>query len=54
MPTPVPVDTLGHHQFHDAARSPDPALAVVTAYIRTYANLLLTSGVRAEGTLTPQ
>ena len=29
----------------------DLALAIVTADIRTYANLLLTIGVRAEGTL---
>ncbi|MGY4739117.1 RbsD/FucU domain-containing protein [Streptomyces sp. ATMOS53] len=48
---PVPVETLGRFAFYDAARSPDLALAVVTADIRTYANLLLTIGVRAEGTL---
>ncbi|MET8980044.1 RbsD/FucU domain-containing protein [Streptomyces sp. NPDC004539] len=49
---PVPVETLGRFAFYDAARSPDLALTVVTADIRTYANLLLTIGVRAEGTLT--
>ncbi|MFF4018654.1 hypothetical protein [Streptomyces sp. NPDC001843] len=38
----------------DAARSPDPAPAVVTAGIRTHDNLPLTIGVRAEGTLTPR
>lgn len=48
---PVPVDTLGRFEFYDAARSPDLALTIVTADIRTYANLLLTIGVRAEGTL---
>ncbi|MEU6352335.1 RbsD/FucU domain-containing protein [Streptomyces sp. NPDC047072] len=46
------VRTLGRFEFYDAARSPDLALAVVTADTRTYANLLLTIGVRAEGTLT--
>ncbi|MEW2395427.1 RbsD/FucU domain-containing protein [Streptomyces sp. NPDC046862] len=51
MLAPVPVGTLGRHEFYDAARSPDLALAIVTADIRTYANLLLTIGVRAEGTL---
>ncbi|MER6569051.1 RbsD/FucU domain-containing protein [Streptomyces sp. NPDC001093] len=51
---PLPVETLGRLEFYDAARSPDLALAVVTADIRTYANLLLTIGVRAEGTLTPR
>ncbi|MGW1913390.1 RbsD/FucU family protein [Streptomyces sp. NPDC002076] len=51
---PLPVEALGRFEFYDAARSPDLALAVVTADIRTYANLLLTIGVRAEGTLTPR
>ncbi|AVV47048.1 RbsD or FucU transport [Streptomyces sp. P3] len=49
---PAPVGTLGRFEFYDAARSPDLALAIVTADVRTYANLLLTIGVRAEGTLT--
>ncbi|MBE4741848.1 MULTISPECIES: RbsD/FucU domain-containing protein [Streptomyces] len=48
---PVPVTTLGRFEFYEAARSPDLALAVVTADIRTYANLLLTIGVRPEATL---
>ena len=52
MLAPLPVDTLGRFEFYDAARSPDLALAIVTADVRTYANLLLTIGVRAEGTLT--
>jgi L-fucose mutarotase len=51
-PAPVPVDTLGRFEFYDAARSPDLAPAIVTADTRTYANLLLTIGVRAEGTLS--
>ncbi|MGY5116163.1 RbsD/FucU family protein [Streptomyces sp. 900105755] len=51
---PVPVGTLDRFAFYDAARSPDLALAVVTGDTRTYANLLLTIGVRAEGTLTPR
>ncbi|MEW1648573.1 RbsD/FucU domain-containing protein [Streptomyces sp. NPDC091219] len=51
---PVPLGTLGRFAFYDAARSPDLALAVVTGDTRTYANLLLTIGVRAEGTLTPR
>ncbi|WP_435242006.1 RbsD/FucU domain-containing protein [Streptomyces cucumeris] len=48
----VPLTTLGRFEFYDAARSPDLALAIVTADIRTYANLLLTIGVRGrvEGT----
>ncbi|MEU9671554.1 RbsD/FucU domain-containing protein [Streptomyces bobili] len=48
----VPVEALGRLDFYDAARSPDLALTIVTADIRTYANLLLTIGVRPEGTLT--
>ncbi|WP_181806715.1 RbsD/FucU domain-containing protein [Streptomyces shenzhenensis] len=51
---PVPVTALDRFAFYEAARSPDLALAVVTADVRTYANLLLTIGVRAEGTLTPR
>ncbi|MFE5791358.1 RbsD/FucU domain-containing protein [Streptomyces sp. NPDC056503] len=49
----VPVETLGRFDFYDAARSPDLALTIVTADVRTYANLLLVIGVRPEGTLTP-
>jgi L-fucose mutarotase len=48
---PAPVETLGRFAFYDAARSRDLALVVVTADVRTYANLLLMIGVRAEGTL---
>lgn len=52
MLTPIPAEPLERFAFYDAARSPDLALAVVTADTRTYANLLLTIGVRAERTLT--
>jgi L-fucose mutarotase len=52
MLAPHPVETLGRFEFYDTARSPDLALAIVTADTRTYANILLTIGVRAEGTLT--
>jgi L-fucose mutarotase len=34
----VPVDTLGRIEFRDAARSPDPAPAIVTADPRTSTN----------------
>ncbi|MGW2278591.1 RbsD/FucU domain-containing protein [Streptomyces sp. NPDC001770] len=44
----VPVESLDRFAFYDAARSPDLALAIVTADTRTYANLLLTIGVRAD------
>jgi L-fucose mutarotase len=43
---PVPVEPLDRFAFYDAARGPDLALAVVTGDVRTYANLLLTIGVR--------
>jgi L-fucose mutarotase len=52
MLAPSRVDTLDRFAFYDAARSQDLALAIGTADIRTYANLLLTIGVRAERTLT--
>src|SRR5690606_8908171 len=45
---PRPVGSLDRLAFYEAARSPDLALAVVTADVRTYANLLLTIGVRAD------
>jgi L-fucose mutarotase len=48
---PVPVEPLDRFAFYEAARSDDLALAIVTGDVRTYANLLLTIGVRAEGTL---
>ena len=52
MLAPRPIEAVGRFEFYEAARSPDLALAIVTADIRTYANLLLTIGVRAERTLT--
>jgi L-fucose mutarotase len=42
----INVDRLDRWSFYEAARSPDVALAVVTGDVRTYANLLLTVGVR--------
>lgn len=45
---PRPVGSLDRLAFYETARSPDLALAVVTADVRTYANLLLTIGVRAD------
>lgn len=38
--------SLDRWSFYDAARSTDLAVVVVTADLRTYANLLLTVGVR--------
>ena len=51
---PTPLGTLDRFAFYDAARSPDLALTIATGDTRTYANLLLTIGVRAERTLTPR
>ncbi|CAN3977609.1 RbsD/FucU domain-containing protein [Kitasatospora purpeofusca] len=51
---PRPVTALDRAAFYEAARSRDLALAVVTADTRTYANLLLTVGVRTEGILEPR
>ena len=42
----IKVDRLDRWAFYETARSPDVALAVVTGDVRTYANLLLTVGVR--------
>jgi L-fucose mutarotase len=43
----VPVVELDRFAFYAHARSDDLALAIVTADVRTYANLLLTIGVRS-------
>jgi L-fucose mutarotase len=43
----VPVVDLDRFAFYAQARNDDLALAVVTADVRTYANLLLTIGVRS-------
>ena len=43
---PVPVEELDRFAFYALARSDDLALSIVTADVRTYANLLLTIGVR--------
>ncbi|WP_082530458.1 RbsD/FucU domain-containing protein [Aeromicrobium sp. Root344] len=42
----IEVDRLDRWAFYEIARSRDVALAVVTGDVRTYANLLLTVGVR--------
>ncbi len=42
----VPVEELDRFAFYAQARSEDLALLIVTADVRTYANLLLTIGVR--------
>ncbi|WP_335972036.1 MULTISPECIES: RbsD/FucU domain-containing protein [Streptomycetaceae] len=44
----VPLDGLDRHAFYDAARGPDTALVIATGDRRTYANLLLTIGVRGD------
>jgi L-fucose mutarotase len=42
----VPVEVLDRFAFYEQARGDDLALSIVTADVRTYANLLLTIGVR--------
>lgn len=42
------LDTLDRFAFYAAARTPDTALVIATGDRRTYANLLLTLGVRAD------
>ncbi|WUH92082.1 RbsD or FucU transport [Streptomyces sp. NBC_00433] len=42
------LDTLDRFAFYDAARAPDTALVIATGDRRTYANLLLTLGVRQD------
>ena len=44
----VPVEELDRFAFYEQARSDDLALSIVTGDIRTYANLLLTIGVRTK------
>ena len=44
---PIDLDGLDRFAFYDLARSDDVALAVITADTRTYANILLTIGVRS-------
>lgn len=45
---PRPVTELDRFAFYERARAPELALAVATADVRTYANLLLTIGVRDD------
>ena len=42
------LDGLDRTAFYDAARGPDTALVIATGDRRTYANLLLTLGVRQD------
>lgn len=42
------LDGLDRFGFYDAARGPDTALVIATGDRRTYANLLLTLGVRED------
>lgn len=44
----VPLDGLDRFAFYDAARAADTALVIATGDRRTYANLLLTLGVRTD------
>jgi L-fucose mutarotase len=44
----VPFEELDRFAFYAQARSDDLALLIVTADVRTYANLLLTLGVRSN------
>ena len=44
---PVVLDRIDRFAFYAQARSEDLALAVITADTRTYANILLTIGVRS-------
>jgi L-fucose mutarotase len=41
----IPVTRLGRHQFYEAARGVDLAVAIATGEQRLYGNLLLTIGV---------
>jgi len=44
----VPLEHLARHDFYDAARHPNLALAIATGDQRWYANILLTIGAVAE------
>jgi L-fucose mutarotase len=44
----VALDGLDRFAFYDAARGPDTALVIATGDRRTYANLMLTIGVRQD------
>jgi L-fucose mutarotase len=45
----LPLEEVDRFAFYDQARAGDLAVAVVTADVRQYANLLLTIGVRRLG-----
>lgn len=44
----IPLDGLDRFTFYDTARAADTALVIATGDRRTYANLLLTLGVRQD------
>ena len=46
----VPIESHQRFEFYDAARSPDVAVVIASGDTRHYANLLLTIGVRPDGT----
>jgi L-fucose mutarotase len=46
LPKPLELTKITRFEFYDHARSDDTALVVATGEERTYANLLLTIGVR--------
>ena len=48
--TGVPIESHQRFEFYDAARSPDVAVVIASGDTRHYANLLLTIGVRPDGT----
>jgi L-fucose mutarotase len=48
--TEVPISSHQRFEFYDAARSPAVAVVIASGDTRHYANLLLTIGVRPDGT----
>lgn len=48
--TKVPITSHQRFDFYDAARSPNVAVVIASGDTRHYANLLLTIGVRPDGT----
>jgi L-fucose mutarotase len=46
----VPISSHQRFEFYDAARSPGVAVVIASGDTRHYANLLLTIGVRPDGT----
>ncbi len=46
LPTGLPMQGMGRFEFYDAASSDDTALVIASGETKTYANILLTVGVR--------